>query len=71
MIASWATCATLAGVSYATTVDPERPDPRDRGVKRWKGTMAAVEGGARRPREKRSGPVAEEAARDLAVRCVN
>eukprot|EP00903_Cladosiphon_okamuranus_P011568 g10883.t1 len=67
LIASWATCATLGGVSYATTMDPERPDPRARGVKQWEGAKAAVEGGARGAREERSGSVVEVAAKKAAI----
>lgn len=61
LVASWATCAGLAGISYATTVDPKRPDPRVRGGK-WKESTAGVGGGAAGEREERSGSVVEVSA---------
>jgi len=34
LIAAWATCAALAGISYASTVEPKRLDPRMARAKR-------------------------------------
>lgn len=42
LIAAWATCAALAGVSYATTVEPKRVDPRLARAKR-KATVTATQ----------------------------
>ena len=34
LIAAWTTCAAIGGVSYVTTVEPKRPDPRAKRAKR-------------------------------------
>lgn len=68
LIAAWATCAALAGVSYATTVDPERQDPRSRGGG-WKESTAGVEGGIGGARQDRSGSVVEVTEAEVGMLC--